>query len=100
MSYKRKYGSAKAESAEDTEEKNFYRKLLLAMEEKEKILLEKENAKEVLLLEKENDLRKEKLLRLERLGACVRLRGWPAGDVVLRHHPGVRRGICFLGSLA
>ncbi|GIL92647.1 hypothetical protein Vretimale_19472 [Volvox reticuliferus] len=50
--------SAKAESAEDTEDKKFYRALLLKKEDR---LL--------LLLEKDKDLRKEKLMRLEMQGA-------------------------------
>ncbi|GIL92646.1 hypothetical protein Vretifemale_20154 [Volvox reticuliferus] len=56
--------SAKAESAEDTEDKKFYRALLLKKEDR---LL--------LLLEKDKDLRKEKLMRLEMQGA----RGSAAG---------------------
>ncbi|GIL82263.1 hypothetical protein Vretifemale_11166 [Volvox reticuliferus] len=70
--------SAKAESAEDTADKNFYRALLLKKEDhllKEKELLVKEKEKEVLLLEKDKDLRREKLMRLEMLGA----RGSAAG---------------------
>ncbi|GIL79418.1 hypothetical protein Vretimale_18299 [Volvox reticuliferus] len=73
--------SAKAESAEDTEDKKFYRALLLKKEArlllekdkellvKDKELLLKEKEKEVLLLEKDKDLRKEKLMRLEMQGA-------------------------------
>ncbi|GIL79426.1 hypothetical protein Vretifemale_8767 [Volvox reticuliferus] len=95
--------SAKAESAEDTEDKKFYRALLLKKEDrllkdkellvkkedrlllllekdkellvKDKELLLKEKEKEVLLLEKDKDLRKEKLMRLEMQGA----RGSAAG---------------------
>ncbi|GIM12649.1 hypothetical protein Vretimale_15954 [Volvox reticuliferus] len=91
---------AKAESAEDTEDKKYYRALVLKkldrllMDEKllvkkfdrllkeeelllkeeelllteEELLLKKEE-KEILLLEKDKDLRKENLLRLQRLGA-------------------------------
>ncbi|GIL75520.1 hypothetical protein Vretimale_15087 [Volvox reticuliferus] len=57
--------SAKAESAEDTEDKKFYRALLLKKEDR----LLKEKEKEVLLLEKDKDLRKERLMRLEMQGA-------------------------------
>ncbi|GIL75519.1 hypothetical protein Vretimale_15087 [Volvox reticuliferus] len=63
--------SAKAESAEDTEDKKFYRALLLKKEDR----LLKEKEKEVLLLEKDKDLRKERLMRLEMQGA----RGSAAG---------------------
>ncbi|GIL84359.1 hypothetical protein Vretifemale_13015 [Volvox reticuliferus] len=92
--------SAKAESAEDTEDKKYYRALVLKkldrllkeqellvekednllkekellVKEKELLLKEKEllvkkEEKEILLLEKDKDLRKENLLRLQRLGA-------------------------------
>ncbi|GIL84355.1 hypothetical protein Vretimale_15954 [Volvox reticuliferus] len=98
--------SAKAESAEDTEDKKYYRALVLKkldrllkeqellvekednllkekellVKEKELLLKEKEllvkkEEKEILLLEKDKDLRKENLLRLQRLGA----RGSAAG---------------------
>ncbi|GIL84358.1 hypothetical protein Vretifemale_13015 [Volvox reticuliferus] len=123
--------SAKAESAEDTEDKKYYRALVLKkldrllkeqellvekednllkekellVKEKELLLKEKEllvkkEEKEILLLEKDKDLRKENLLRLQRLGARGSAAGLGvestagSGEFVLRHRPGICRGIC------